>query len=73
MQQKFFHKSSLSFFYGNNFSSPGRFSLKRPGDEVEFDPVHNIKYRVKFRRICVESLEQNGTSITQTILLAPRR
>ena len=53
-------------------SSPGRFSLKRPGDEVEFDPVHNIKYRVKFRRICVESLEQNGTSITETILLAAK-
>ena len=33
---------------------------------------HKIKYRVKFRRICVESLEQNGTSINETILLAAK-
>ena len=38
----------------------------------KFDSVHKIKYRVKFRRICVESLEQNGTSITETILLAAK-
>ena len=36
----------------------------------KFDSVHNIKYRVKFRTICVESLEKNGTSITETICLA---
>ena len=33
----------------------------------KFDSVHNIGNRVKFRRICVESSEKNGTSISETI------
>ena len=31
------------------------------------DSVHKISNRVKFRRICTESSEQNGTSIFETI------
>ena len=33
----------------------------------KFDSVHNIGNRVKFRRICMESSEKNGTSISETI------
>ena len=31
----------------------------------KFDSVHNIRNRIKFRRICVEKSEQNGTRISQ--------
>ena len=33
----------------------------------KFDSVHSIRNRVKFRRICMESSEKNGTSTSETI------
>ena len=33
----------------------------------KFDSVHNIRNWVKFSRICMESSEQNGTSISEKI------
>ena len=33
----------------------------------KFDSAHNIRDRVKFGGICMESSEQNGTSISETI------
>ena len=42
--------------------------LWRPNtNHPTFHSVHNIKDQVKFRRICMESSEQNGTSISNTI------
>ena len=32
----------------------------------KFDSAHNIRNRIKFRRICVESSEQNGIRIFET-------
>ena len=41
-------------FDDSNYTNPSK-----------FDSVHNIRNRVKLRRICVESSEQNGTRISR--------
>ena len=41
-------------FDDSNYTNPSK-----------FDSVHNIRNRVKLRRICVESSEQDGTRISQ--------
>ena len=33
---------------------------------TKFDSLHNIRNQVKFKMICMESSEQNGTSISAT-------
>ena len=43
-------------FDDSNYTNPSK-----------FDSVHNIRNRIKFRRICVESSEQNGIRIFETI------
>ena len=46
----------LAQLYSDDYTNPSK-----------FDSVHNIRNQIKFRRICMESSEQSGTSISKTI------
>ena len=60
-------KNNIQKAYLPKISIPGQIVFEILAQLFSDDLVHNIGNQVKFRRICMESSEQNGTSICYTI------